>query len=551
MTELPILLHLEDSDLDAEYIRQRLLKEDFSGTLLRARDRDEFIAILNSDQRLELVVSDYQLPTIDGPEALELVRQLRPELPLIFVSGALGEEVAVHMLKNGATDYILKHRLERLHSAIDRAILESGEKAERRRVEAELHASQTEIARLLEAERAARAEAERSSHIKDEFLATLSHELRTPLNAILGYAGVLRFPNISEVQRNEAAETIERNARQQAKLIEDLLDMNRIISGKLRLEIQQADLPQIVDAALETVRPSADAKEIQLQKLIDPDAGPIRGDPARLQQIVWNLLSNAIKFTEKGGTVQLALQRVNDHVEISVADSGSGIKPEFLPHVFDRFRQADASTTRHYGGLGLGLSIVKQLVELHGGTVSAQSPGKGAGSTFTVALPIAIAQYRGVSRLRPQPTVAEATSLMFEIQLDGVRVLAVDDDPDACRLVKQILEERSAKVTTATSAAEALRLFSLQNFDIVVSDIGMPEEDGFSLIRKIRTTEKHSGAHIPAIALTAFARTEDRQQVALAGFQSHLAKPVEAAELIATVASLVGRTGLGSVQLRG
>ncbi|MFN8388838.1 MAG: response regulator [Bdellovibrionota bacterium] len=539
----PVILHLEDSDLDAEFIRHRLDKEGFVGQLIRARERDEFLSFLASDAAMHLILSDYELPTIHGSEVLDLVRQHRPDLPLIFVSGALGEEVAVAMLKDGATDYILKHRLERLTSAIERALAEASEKTERRRVERELMASQEQIARLLEAERAARAEAERAGHVKDEFLATLSHELRTPLNAILGYARLIRSSKISPEKRDEAAETIERNARLQAQLIEDLLDMNRIISGKLRLDVQQIDLPEIIEAALETVRPSADSRGIRIQKMIDPYAGPVRGDSARLQQVVWNLLSNAIKFTPKEGKIQVSLERVSSHLEVSVADTGMGIEPAFLPHVFDRFRQADASTTRKHGGLGLGLSIVKHLVELHGGTVRAKSPGAGQGATFTVVLPVAVIHEEAVVPRRVHPKVPNKTHGDCEVDLLGVRVLAIDDEPDSCRLVKEILEECHATVRTAQSADEAMKIFQQEIFDIIVSDIGMPDEDGYSLIKRLRAWEKKEGRRTPALALTAFARSDDRRQAALAGFQSHLAKPVEAAELVATVASLIGRTG--------
>lgn len=394
---------------------------------------------------------------------------------------------------------------------------------------------------LLESERAARAEAERAGRMKDEFLATLSHELRTPLNAILGYATLLRMPGISDSEMREAAETIERNARVQAQLIEDLLDMNRIISGKIRLDIRPTYLAEVVEAALETVRPSAEAKQLRIDLVLNPFAGPVHGDPSRLQQVIWNLLSNAIKFTPQRGRIQVSLERLESRVEIEVTDSGKGIDPEFLPYVFDRFRQGDSTSTRNYGGLGIGLSIVKHLVELHGGTVRASSPGVNRGATFSISLPLA------PSARSEAETSADSASAFEDAaefpDLQGIRVLAVDDEADACQLVKRILDRCGADVTVALSASEALERLAASPFDVLVSDIGMPHEDGLLLMRRVRGSADAQVSGIPALALTAFARSEDRRRAALAGFQSHLAKPVEPSELIAIVASLVGRTG--------
>jgi signal transduction histidine kinase/CheY-like chemotaxis protein len=407
-------------------------------------------------------------------------------------------------------------------------------------------ATRAEKETLLAQEQAVRNELERANRMKDEFLATLSHELRTPLNAVLGYATLLQSGGLNEEERREGFRAIERSARQQAQLIEDLLDMNRIISGNIRLDVQLVDLPQIIDAALDTVFPSAEAKGLRVQKLIDPLAGPIKGDPGRIQQVVWNLLSNAVKFTPKGGKIQVLLERVNSHVEITVIDSGEGIAPEFLPYVFDRFRQADASTTRRYGGLGLGLSIVKQLVELHGGTVRAKSPGTEQGSTFVVALPVAVVHpdERLDDMNRAHPKASQGEPIPCDVLLSGVRALVVDDEPDSCRLVQKILEDCEAHVVTAQSVAEAIKVFrESQPLDVIISDIGMPDEDGYDLIRKIRALSDEEGGQTPALALTAFARSEDRTRAALAGFQTHLSKPVEVNELIAVVANLAGRTG--------
>ncbi len=406
---------------------------------------------------------------------------------------------------------------------------------------------QAENEHLLDSERAARAQAERASRMKDEFLANLSHELRTPLNAILGWSQILASGTRDEADLAEGLRTIERNARAQTQIIEDLLDMSRIISGKVRLDVQRVDLAAVVQAAVETVRPAANAKGVRFQMVLDPVSPTVSGDPNRLQQIFWNLLSNGVKFTPRGGRVQVVLERVNSHLEISVIDTGEGIRPEFLPHVFDRFRQGDATSTRTHGGLGLGLSIVKQLVELHGGTVRAASGGPGQGSTFAVTLPLTPllpTSLPEVERRHPAADFALPPSAVDAcIKLSGVRVLVVDDELDARLLVKRVLEDCEAIVTIASSAAEALEAIRLEKPDVLLSDIGMPGEDGYVLIRNVRALGPTGGGDVPAIALTAYARSDDRRRAMLAGYQTHIAKPVEPAELIATVASLAGRTG--------
>ena len=405
----------------------------------------------------------------------------------------------------------------------------------------DLKRASAERQELLEAERAARGEAERVSLLKDEFLATLSHELRTPLNAILGWTQILRAAARSDEDLKEGLAVIERNSRVQTQLIEDLLDMSRIIAGKIRLDVQRVDLQEIVQAAVASVRHSAEAKEIRLQVVLDPLAGPVRGDPNRLQQCFWNLLSNAIKFTPKGGIVQVSLERVNSHVEVCVVDNGQGIAPEFLPHVFERFRQADASTTRRYGGLGLGLSIVKHLIELHGGSVRAKSGGEGQGATFCIELPL-ILVHPPEPPARTHPTSPTIGTLAIDHpSLDGLTVLAVDDEPDARDLLRRLLEACGARVLVAASAREGLAALRLNRPDVLLSDIGMPEEDGYEFIRKVRQLPPNEGGHTPAAALTAFARSEDRTRALRAGYQAHVAKPVESAELTAVVASLVSR----------
>ena len=397
---------------------------------------------------------------------------------------------------------------------------------------------------LLESERSARAAAERISGLKDTFLANLSHELRTPLSAILGWAQVLRHHLSDNPDMRHGLDAIERNARVQAQLIEDLLDMSRIASGKVRLDIQATDPVAFVEAAVETVRPAAESKGIRLEKFLDPLAGPISGDPGRLQQVVWNLLTNAVKFTPKGGRVQILLKRINSHIEISVADTGCGLKPEFLPHLFERFRQADATTTRKHGGLGLGLSIVKQLVELHGGSVYATSDGEGHGATFTVELPLTVVHRSLHNGERLHPQAPQFDSLDFRpTDLAGIKVLVVDDEADARELLKRVLTDCGATVITADGAIEALARIESDRPDVLVSDIGMPDVDGYAFLKQVRALGKERGGRLPAIALTAFARSEDRTRALLAGFLVHVAKPVDPSELVATIASVVGRTG--------
>lgn len=395
---------------------------------------------------------------------------------------------------------------------------------------------------LLDAEKAARADAERASRLKDDFLATLSHELRTPLNAILGWSQILRAKAVEDADLAEGLDVIERNTRVQTQLIEDLLDMSRIVSGKIRLEVQQVDLGDVIKAAVASVRHGADAKEIRIQMVLDPLAGPVRGDPARLQQCFWNLLSNAVKFTPKQGRIQVTLERVNSHLEVCVTDNGQGISPEFLPHLFERFRQADASTTRRHGGLGLGLSIVKHLVELHGGTVRAKSAGEGQGSTFCIELPLMVVHSREQHSSRAHPRAhAHADHHVDHPSLAGVTVLAVDDEADARHLIKRVLEDCGARVLVAASGEEALELLKQTRPNMIISDIGMPGEDGYAFIHKVRALSDTEGGNIPAAALTAFARSEDRTRALRAGFQTHVAKPVEPAELTAVVASLTSR----------
>ena len=407
----------------------------------------------------------------------------------------------------------------------DRRMMLEKEIAERRRAEEYREA-------LLVSERAARSEAERATRLKDEFVATLSHELRTPLNAIVGWASILRMDRRSETI-TQGVEVIERNAKLQAQMIEELLDMSRIISGKLLFELKPTDVAELVEAAVAAVRPTADAKGVLLNTTVSRCRN-VNADAARLQQVTWNLLTNALKFTPRGGRVNIALREIEGQVEMTVSDTGQGIKPEFLPFVFDRFRQADASTTRRHGGLGLGLSIVKSLVELHGGSVEVDSPGEGRGATFTVRLPIPTLPQE-VLASPPEPQ-SHSTP-----ELAGLRILVVDDEDDARTLARRVLEERGAQVITVSSAAEAIASIGDNNPpNVMVSDIGMPEQDGYDLIKQMRALPGDAG-RVPAVALTALARAEDRKRALSAGYQKHVSKPVDPAELVSVIASLAGR----------
>jgi signal transduction histidine kinase/DNA-binding response OmpR family regulator len=402
--------------------------------------------------------------------------------------------------------------------------------------------AEEERARLLVREQAARAEAEQANRTKDEFLATLSHELRTPLSAILGWSHLLRSGKLEEPQVARALETIERNARSQSQLIDDLLDVSRIITGKLEIELYPVDLRGVIEAALDVVRPASEAKGIQFESAIGSAARLVPGDANRLQQIFWNLFSNAIKFTPRGGRISVKLKRDSPRVSISVTDTGIGISPEFLPYIFDRFRQADGSTTRTHGGLGLGLAIVRHLVELHQGSVEVESPGKDQGATFTVSFPEAPAKSRGagdsISVCGPGNNGLPAR---FAKVLEGLRILIVDDEADSRELITTILTGCGSEVRCSESAAEALDALREWKPDLLVSDIGMPGEDGYSLIRKLRKLKSKRARETPAVALTAYASNEDRARALAAGFQAHLAKPIEHRALVMSVADAAAR----------
>ena len=642
-------LLLEDSPLDAEVVLATLIDGGIDCELWQVDTREEFVTALETD-RFDLILADYALPGFDGAAALEIARDLCPEVPFIFVSGSLGEELAIESIKQGATDYVLKQRLERLVPCVHRALREARVERDRREMELAFRESEArfrsfaensndviwitdareyrliyvspsyetiwgrsadeiyadlnnfidsihpedrdrvrtswqqcsqrvitqeyrvirldgetiwirdrgfpiydnegnllwiggiaeeiterrqveaERQQLLERERAARAEAESANRIKDEFLAIVSHELRSPLNPIVGWTTLLQAGRLDRDTTTQALNTIARNAKLQAELIDDLLDISRILQGKLSLNITTVDLAQTVQSAIETVRLAAESKSIQIQTRLEPNVGLVSGDSNRLQQVFWNLLSNAIKFTPSAGRVEVGIENLDSTIQVTISDTGKGIHPDFLPHVFDYFRQENGATTRQYGGLGLGLAIVYHLVQSHGGTIEADSAGSGQGATFTVKLPFTNAYpQKELENTSPQPAAWD---------LAGVEILVVEDNPDTREFVAFLLEQYGAKAIAVDSAKAAIDTLPHSQPDILLSDIAMPEVDGYMLLRQIRALPPEQGGNIQAIALTAFAGEIDYQQAMSAGFQRHLTKPIEPAKLVETIVSL-------------
>jgi len=522
MAETLRILIVDDDRVDRMAVKRLLLQSAFHIEVSECDDQRSAGEAVK-ETAFDCVLLDYHLPGSDGLAVLRELRNGGNPVPVVALTGQGDEEVAVELMKAGAADYLNKNTLtaERLERSLRYALA--------------LHRAEEERRQLLEREQQARLQAQAANRAKDEFLATLSHELRTPLNAILGWSRLLSSGHLDESTTRRAIEIIERNTRLQAQLIEDLLDISRIITGKLRLEFRAVNVRSILEAAVDSVRPAADAKQIRLDCDID-GAHAIMCDPARMQQVVWNLLSNAIKFTPEHGRVTLRALRSNGTVVIEVSDTGAGIAREFLPYVFDRFRQQDAATTRAHGGLGLGLSIVRHLVELHGGTVEARSEGAGHGATFAISVPVAPLRVTEASLAE-----RSADENFDELpSLAGVRVLVVDNEPDARALVSAILEGCGAQVRATASVAEAMTEIERDRPDVLLSDIAMPGEDGYALIRKVRAVDRS----IPAAALTAFATAGDRARTLLAGYQAHLPKPIEPSELTAVVATLAGRTAV-------
>jgi signal transduction histidine kinase/DNA-binding response OmpR family regulator len=650
------ILHLEDSPTDAKLI-QASLKLGFPDCEIRRVDsRAAFEASIRTFPA-DVILADYQLPSFDGGQALFLARELCIDTPFIFVTGALGEEIAIETLKRGATDYVLKQKLTRLVPAVRRAVAEAEERRARQKAQHEIetlnctlqqrvqelqalfnvapvgiavahdaeckdvsvnsagaamlgipensnvsdclapgnshkievqqngcelptdklpiqraartgqviraeeyeivradgsHVFQLQYASPLHDEsnkvrgavgiwvdisaykrseaalRKAREEAERLSRVKNEFLATLSHELRTPLTPVLGWLKMINMGRLSESEMHRGVGIMERNLQSLTLLVEDLLDISRIVVGKLRLEMARCDLRSVIETAYETVRQTSDAKGVEIHANIADIQISVMGDAARLQQVVWNLLSNAVKFTPRGGRVDLTAHEIDGVAELVVRDSGEGIEPDYIPHVFERFSQADSSMTRRFGGLGLGLAIVKHLIELHGGRVQASSPGKGKGACFTFRLPLAPATASSSRTTISNKVIREAHFPK------GLRVLVVDDELDSREFVTFALERSGAEVVTAASVTEALQIFSEVHPKVVVTDISMPVLDGYALLRKLRET--HS--KLPVLALTAFARPEDKMRSLDAGFNFYLSKPVDPNSLVSVVAAL-------------
>ncbi len=562
------LLLIEDNPGDARLVREHLA--DCSGLqpfdVEVATTLAEGIRLL-AKQPADIVLLDLTLPDSFGLETVEHWQAVAPTLPIIVLTGSDDEALAVAAMREGAQDYLIKGRLDgtllvqAIRYAIERkrvqedlrlAKISLEQRVEERTAElreinarleveiAERTLAEQRSGELLKREQAARQLVESTNRSKDEFLAILSHELRTPLNAILGWAEILRADEPTRTELHEGIEVIERNARAQARLVEDVLEVSRIICGKVRLKITDLDVSAVIDEAIASTRPAATAKGVIIQRVLSPEPINVRGDAGRLQQVIWNLLTNAVKFTPKAGRITVTSRFVDDHrVEIEVADTGAGIKPEFLPFVFDRFRQSDTTTTRSHGGLGLGLSISRHLVEMHQGQIAVGSAGDGLGTTFTVTLPVA----KTALARSEEAVIAEAPRDSRQNQpeeslLAGLRVLVVDDEPDSRRVLVRLLKRAHIEVREAGSAAEAAALLEEWAAQVLISDIAMPGEDGYSLVRRLRASPTTRLRTLPAAALTAFVRPEDKAQAFSAGFQMHLEKPFVPAVVLSAVASL-------------
>jgi signal transduction histidine kinase len=525
----PIRLFHVDDNADDRALVQRVLSPAFPAM--------EYIGVGTAaayaryiGESFDCMITDYRIGWTDGLAVLQDVRQRHPDMPVLMFTNTGSEEICAAGMKAGLSDYIVKRREEfpRLPALVSAAM----ELAMTRRA---LQERDRQLQDLLEREQFARTEAVRANHLKDEFLATVSHELRTPLSAILGWAHLLQLQHLPREKELEGFRVIERNARAQAKLVEDLLDLSRIISGTLRIDLGPLDLLESVHKTVDAFRAPAADKSITLSTQFDPVPPVIRGDAQRIEQVLSNLLANAIKFTPEGGTVTVSLRRTGSHVEIAVADSGVGIDPAFLPHLFDRFRQGDVGPARRHGGLGIGLSVVKNLVELHGGAVEARSEGSGRGARFMVRFPVAVMREEVLLQAQAAAAGSDAPQ-----RLRGLRILAIDDDSDTLDIIQRILTVYGANVDAAPDAARGLELLGQRNYDVLLSDIGMPGMDGFSMIEQLRQLS-HANSDIPAASVTAFARSQDRERALLAGFDAHLVKPIEPGELIAVVLALVKR----------
>jgi signal transduction histidine kinase len=527
------ILLVDDDEVDRRAVVRLLRKAGIQADVEEQSDRAGALSAAQAGQ-FDCTLLDYRLPGTDGVALLGDLRAAGMTTPVVALTGHGDQEVAVELMKAGAADYLNKNALtpERLERSLRYAMA--------------LHRVEEDRRLLLEREQQARLQAQTANRAKDEFLATLSHELRTPLNAILGWSQLLASGQLDEPTRRRAIEIIGRNTRLQAHLIDDLLDISRIVTGKLRLELRSVPVRTIVDSAIESALPAAENKGVSLVGRVADDivagSDTILCDPARMQQVIWNLLSNAIKFTPEGGRVRLSVERRGHAIVIKVTDTGGGIEPEFLPHVFDRFRQQDPGSTRKHGGLGLGLSIVRHLVELHAGSIEASSEGQGRGATFTVTVPVTPITSDDDLGDVPHRRVDAPGELP---SLQGIHVLVVDNEEDARALVSAVLESCGARVTAVESAARAIDEIKARRPDVLLSDIAMPGEDGYSFIRRVRQMNGPE-PQIPAAALTAYATATDRAHALLAGYQAHLPKPIEPAELTAVVATLARRTVIRS-----
>lgn len=527
----PPCILLVDDNPDDRSLARRALAASFPGMVfIEIGTAADFAAHIGD--AFDCVITDYRIGWIDGLQVLKEIRKRYPDMPVIMFTNTGNEEVCVAGMKAGLSDYIVKRKEEfpKLPTAVSNAL----ELTHTRRLVKERDA---QLEDLLDRERAAHAEAIKANHLKDEFLATVSHELRTPLSAILGWAHLLQLGRMSREQEKEAFKVIERNARAQTQLVEDLLDMSRIISGTFRIDLSPLDILDTLQTTMAEAAPLAEKKNIPLSTRFDIVPPPIRGDAQRIRQIVGNLLSNAVKFTPEGGTVVVALEHVRSSVRISVTDNGIGIDPAFLPHLFDRFKQGDNGPTRRHGGLGIGLSVARSLVELHGGTIAAYSEGVGKGARFEVTFPVAVMREQEV-----RSSEKKARDGAGDGKLEGLRIVAVDDDPDTLEIMRRVLTSYGAEVKTSAGAREALEMLHRERFDILLSDIGMPDTDGFTFMEKVRTSGGPN-CGIPSASVTAFARGKDRERALLSGYDAHLVKPIEPGELVATVVALDRKRG--------
>lgn len=522
------ILLVEDDEDDYLLARQRLRGIYGAGLQLEWADSyEKGLHALQSGTH-DVCLLDYRLGPHDGLELLSQAPANGYNAPIILMTGQAAHDIDVEAMRAGAADYLVKGQVDA--SLLERAI----------RYAIQQKRSEAERLQLIR-EQAARQQAEEASRLKDEFLAVVSHELKTPLHAIKGWAELLRDQALTPEETRRAIEAIARNARAQQQIIDDLLDVSRIISGKLRLDLRPVSLSSIIHAAVETVRQSAENKELQLTVQVQTLAAPVIGDTNRLQQIIWNLLTNAIKFTPAGGQIKVQATQTGAYAEVVIQDSGQGIAPVFLPHVFDPFRQEDAKPSRKQSGLGLGLSIVRQLVEMHGGTINAYSDGLDQGARFTIRLPLAGDPLNQTAENQLYPNHFKTQDAALQRALHGLRALVVDDELDSSELLQSILLLNGVEVRTANNAEAALALLQEWQPDIIISDIGMPKIDGYELIRRVRALDISQGGQIPAVALTAYARTTDQLRALAAGFQMHIAKPIEPVELLTVIASLSGK----------